>query len=505
PEVPYELRQNVDRNVATTWIDRDNTGNYDPEEEVKKEKLRKARAKTKKQGKHPAPKQPKEKVQKLIVRLRVESFGNVLNITDNEDNWPSGWSEVDPEEEMERQSRRAFHRQNTPGLQTQTPIPDPKTDSSTDGLAGHPTARGCEDCDAGPTPNHEPKRTHLNTILYSVERKHIECTLCRKEGRRCSLKTKSDRPPCKACQRLKISCTFHDTRYEPAKESQRKKSSTKFSRSTKGNFEKPANAYTHLFTEADLADLEEMDHVELEREDTPELFMEDSEGHHGVVTTLLTSYAHPIVFNAVSASALDCSWCHMPTFGLFGLWERKVHVLRWNNGLGYTELQGGHRESNDKSIMCQACTLSRIQIVLCLGHQVTQSPSKDPDDDFAVVVDHLLSAEPRSEELKYQHQRWCTMCFAVATFKCCTPQPPICDSAEDDGMIFGCGLRFCDCCERRYREEFKGDVDEMATALEKEPKARETTEDTCGTVARADVGFLRQDGLLMANVVKEAE
>ncbi|ORY13566.1 hypothetical protein BCR34DRAFT_561737 [Clohesyomyces aquaticus] len=585
PKPIYELRQNVNRDVPTTWLDRDATGNYDPEEDAKKEKLRKAKlkeakAKVRKLGKQQVNEQ-KGKVEKLIVGLRFPSgYGSVRNIIDDEENWPEHWSDVDPEDERERQARRALYRQRTPGLEPQVPIPDPKKNSGVDDLTGYPAARGCvqcrlhgiscsmvqnggwpcegckqskldckpitepeikgkclrcekdkaecsfeengdqrgmcdrciidecDDCVAGPVEGHEPQRIDLDKLLYGPNRKYKDCTECRQEGKKCSIKRFSTKPPCKRCARDKIGCTFYDIEGEPKKHERKKRGATAAEEAVPldGEAVKPK---TSLFSAADLADLDDVDGVELEREETPELRMEDTTGNHGVVTTIWTSYAHPIAFNAKTRDRnLDCNWCQMPTFSLLGYFEVKAHALRWDNGLGFTELQGGHRETNDENVMCQDCTTTRLQIMLCNGHDVVHIPGGDPDG-FEECANQLLNAESGSDGLKWQLQRWCSICFSVATHKCCTAQTSVEEANENESeMVFGCGLRFCDRCERRYREEFEGVLEDMVAAVDKEPKMRSLDSgDDSGTSEkpRADVGFLSTGGLLMANILREAE
>lgn len=72
--------------------------------------------------------------------------------------------------------------------------------------------------------------------------------------------------------------------------------------------------------------------------------------------------------------------------------------------------------------------------------------------------------------------------------------------ADNDGeetFIDGCGLRLCETCEGRLRTEFNGSVNDLAVALDKEPKIREEDGGIPPGKPRADVGFLSGDGLLM--------
>ena len=580
-ETPYELRKNIDRQIKSTWLDIDKSGNYDPEEEAKQKaaKLNKAKARKKKAKQQAAS---KERRLKCIVRLHFKAIGNVVNIMDSHENWPDDWSIIDTEDERERQELRAFFRQNTPGVQPQVPIPDPFEEY--EDLTGHPVARGCKDCRkhdqecsmvkmgiwpcdqcaeddischpiiepktkgkcqrcedlseehfcsfedlgedqqaiceqcldteyvdcvAGPAPGYKPDRVDLDEILYGPGRKWLHCTYCRQHKKRCSLKKKLDRPPCSHCKRHKIACTFYEVpRVETPKKEGKKKVAFRSEQGESSKDGAKGSAATtpgsDLFSAADLEDLEIEEEVEIVREVTPEIEMEDMKGHRGVLTRISTSFAHPIQFKFIDDNIPDCNFCEMPIFGMVGHFEREVHVLRWHNGLGYTEMGGGYTEEKGKSTMCQQCTIGRVQIIHCPSHDIQPIQDEGTAFDFESTFNELLEAQPGSSEMNHQLQRWCSMCFSVATFQCASAQPSLFADDDETAMVKGCGLRLCGTCETRFREEFEGDCDAMAAALDKEPKAKEG-EDTDGgaVVVRADVGLLKRDGLLIRNVENE--
>jgi hypothetical protein len=601
-ENPYELRKTLNRNVPGTWVDQDRTGDYDPEAEkaAKRAKLKEAKER-KKRGK--APKARKEHVQKRIVRLKFpHKIGDVLNRTDEEQNWPDGWSDLDSEEEREAAERRDFYlktmpRPTTPGLQFQRPIEDPKGEC--DDLTGHPCARGCatcrvlgeecsmingstwpceqcvedgidvdctpiitpvvkgkcrqcrqscgEDeenycsfeqigengngradhgvcdqclekgdigCTAEPPHGYKAPRVDLDELAYGPGRKHANCTNCRATGKRCSIKKKSEKGPCKQCKRAKIGCTFFDV--PPKSAAPRKLDKGKKKAGAKTRMEEGESSRTGardgqrdrdgspFFTANDLADLDD-DEEEIVRQPTPEIEMEDAKGNRGFVTKINTSFAHPVDFNSIDDTDKDCNFCEMPMFGFVGHFEREVQVLRWADGLGYTELQGGHREENDATAMCSACTIKRVQIINCEGgHDIRPMDDQDADRDMDAAGDDLMSAEPRSAMMSFQQQRWCSMCFSLADFKCVTQQTSYYMEDEAEAEDEGCGLRFCSKCEAKFREEYGGDLDTMATVMDLEPRVREDEEpDMSQPSVRADVGFLRTEGLLLKNVETE--
>jgi hypothetical protein len=572
----YNLRKNIDREVKSTWMDQDQTANYDPTEENRKKmaELNKAKARKKKAKQGPAPKKKKDKqkVRKFIVKLPFKAIGNVLQVTNEQDNWPDEWSEMDSEEEAEQRERDK--RRNLvvlkPKFKPQKPIADPKGEF--DDLTGHPAARGCVDCRtiglkcsmvedgqwpcngctqeghfctpiiapkvkgkcqrcdelgedaicsfedqdqeqgymceqcfdaeceicvAGPAPG-SSDRIDLDQILYGPDRKWVTCTNCRQhKKKRCSLKSKSEKPPCKGCKRQNIGCTFYEVSHtDPPKKGKKIDLSTT-ERDGKGNLI-PTVDGLGLFTAEDLADLEDNDDEEYTREETPELELSDAQGRTGIVTKIDTCFAHPIEYDILGDSTKNCSFCEMPLFGMVGHFERTVHVLKWHSNLGYGELAAGYQEEHGQTVICSACIMTRVQIIVCAqpGHKM-QPIHTDTNviDDQDEAMTALIEAQPGSDEYFYQLQRWCSMCFSLASFKCYNEQVAL----IDEEMTQGCGLRLCDHCETLL-QEYNGDSSALAAALDKEPKWKEGEEETKDHTPRADVGFLIKDGHLMNNV-----
>ncbi|KAF1948404.1 hypothetical protein CC80DRAFT_540981 [Byssothecium circinans] len=597
PVASYGLRTNIDRRkIKTTHLDADYSGDFDPAAEARKEaqkrseaKARKAKAKGKGKGKKKAV-APQERIPKFIVRFKFKAFGNVLNVTNAEFNWPDGHSILDTEDEREQAERRARFRQTTPGLSAQEPIRDPRKDLYD--LTGHPIARGCKSCrqqlqdcsavetgefpctqckddeipcqpivgpkvkgrcgncnEAGqevcsfetggiqgdfcdecfdadlpetcepmlPPGGYKTSRIDIDRIMSGPDRKFTNCTNCRLLKKRCSLKRKTDKPPCKHCKKTKRPCTFYET---PVAELSKKEGKKKVGESS-SNSSKPHPGEQHqglsdiapdvampnatFFTAEDMDDLDDSTSPSTPtREATPDMEMEDIEGRRGKITKIRTCFAHPVVFHSdLSAppAPQECSFCEMPALSLTGLFEKTVHVLAWPDGTGYTEIAGGHSESYDvPTTMCQVCTFSRLQVIACPGHdmQPLDDASVEEAHEHDTAFDALLGAVGRSEAVQRELAKWCAMCFSVARYRCCAGQP----SLVDDEMRDGCGLRLCGRCEEEFGEVFEGDSSAMAAAYEKEGKSREEDEgDEVRRVrARADVGFLMQEGLLVANV-----
>ncbi|KAJ4983793.1 hypothetical protein SVAN01_10713 [Stagonosporopsis vannaccii] len=565
----YELRQNIDRKKAVTHVDNDKSGNFDPDQEAKDRsaKLIRARAakkerkekkeKQKRKGKSAAP---PDYLMKCVIRLPFRSFGNVRNITNDEQNWPEDWSEIDSEQERELREFREHYRAKSPDSRQQLPLEDPA--GQTDDLTGHPAARGCKQCrrleqacslvnggrypceectedggecepiqkptmkgrckqccsadeevcsleidprqqmcnhciDSGhvcePLPPHGYKapRMAVDGIVWGPNRPHITCTTCRRLKKRCSLKTKQDIPPCKWCKKSSDPCRFVDPP-EPGNQKQTLNDQTLLQRIAPD----VAQPNSEFFTEEDLANMYHFNDKIMERESTPKIEMEDAEGNKGMLTRITTSFAHPIKFSTPRSEPMGCNFCEIPIFGMFGHFEREVHVIRWHSGLGFSEVGGGHAQNEGTTAMCSDCTNQRLQIMLCPGHNFERF--HDAVSDHDALAEELIVAEPGGAGMRYQLSRWCSICFSPAVFGCSTVQPDLCGDEEKD--IAGCHLRLCLPCEMALRTRFGGVLDALATDFDAQPKVAEADETLGRQVEgrpRADVGFLMYEGLLM--------
>lgn len=343
---------------------------------------------------------------KCIVKLPFKAFGNVRNVTDDTQNWPDDWSDLNSAQEREVEEYRSAFRTNTPDCGgPQLSLEDPA--GEVDDLTGHPAARGCKQCrmleqscsmtkdgnypcsecvedgcecqpiqepavkgrckqcdqaneeicsfendptqpvcnscvdndricEALPPNGYKAPRIDLEEVIWGSRRLHVECTACRKYSKRCSLKTKEERSPCRYCTKNNLGCTFLDLPEVDSEKQPIKKMKVK--RTVPDTMATEVTKQTsEYFTAEDLSDMTRLDPVVLERQPTPEIEMEDGEGNKGMLTKITTSFAHPIRF-----MAQDCNFCEIPIFGMVGYFEREVHVIRWHNGLGYAEVGGGH-------------------------------------------------------------------------------------------------------------------------------------------------------------------
>jgi hypothetical protein len=248
----------------------------------------------------------------------------------------------------------------------------------------------------------------------------------------------------------------------------------------------------------DIIDLDEKEDIPLERSSSTPIILDDALGRKGVVKKIATCWAHPIEFNSDKSTL--CNFCAIPIFGMAGFHEIKVTVLEWLNGLGYTEISPGHgAEYKGQTVMCANCTITRLQTIICPGHQIRPKIRTITGDE---AVQKLFEAEEQSDEFLRRLRDWCSFCFRVATHKCSAPQPSLAAAEGDEqNMLPGCGLRLCDTCEVRLRKEFQISSTAMAAALDAYPKHKVEDGDLPEGRTRADVEFLREDGLLMKNVM----
>ncbi|PVI07236.1 hypothetical protein DM02DRAFT_666968 [Periconia macrospinosa] len=537
PIKAYGLRKHVNREFGTAlYVDDSSDENFDPSAEARQAALRLLQARQKKRARNEkkkkgnkkgmVDKRKKKNVPKFIVRLCIQRFGTVLNITNMEDQWPAGHSDIDTEDELSH-GRISSSSDDDP----QVPIQDPLGEY--EDLTGHPEARGCTGCRKADQPcsmvqngewpcetcasNREEcvkiyqpniERIDLDKELYA-DRDQVQCDCCISRKKQCSLKEKTDKPPCKQCK--KGGCTFYGTPRSRGPNSKKKLGSAENSRSaTHQLYHVSNNVYIPNASFFNASDLEETDHSDVDsvREPTPEIIMVDQFGNRGPVIEIKTCFAHPIEFyiddNPQSRfAASNCNFCTSPVFNFVGNYETMVYVLVWPSGKGYTEIGNGHQQQRcSRTIMCVDCSYSRLQIIACPGHRIQPIQSQRPQKrDFYPAIQDLVDTTAESkEQYRTQYQRWCSFCFNLATHGCCEVQ----ESALREGQkLDGCGLRLCDTCEQALRQEFQGNTNAMATAYDQKPKAKAGSNEEPVGLVRADVGFLREEGQLWKHVEDE--
>ncbi|OCK80470.1 hypothetical protein K432DRAFT_43476 [Lepidopterella palustris CBS 459.81] len=618
-EIPYKLRPEARINpVPMTWLDEDETGNYDPVEE-RRQLLAAARKKRQKiQSNNTADNDdiPRKPRTSLVVTLQlpsenIESESGRQLLLDFDDNWPVFYIDTQsegPDEVNEdypticRWSRYIRIKLKPKPLPPPLDVlPDPRGEEAD--LTGHPAARGCVDCrrlnvvcplrlhgnswpcyqcieddiecvlitppsvkgscqrckgfglpcsfanggsqdglcaqcvdarltrcNPGPASD-EPTRIFMD----GRDRKYTACTACRAAKKRCSLKSKTDETPCNWCRKSGVECTFEEIpklksklKMVPAKR-QRAESEDRMLDSQDGMLRlsfspsaPPRKRHRH-----DGSDRENADHNENEpadnvepraRSPTPSIWMADTSGHSGKTTTLTTPWCHPITFSTTSSPSSPpiCAFCADAAFAWSGHGDISVHCIEWANGLGYTELFGGHQGAGRRpTFMCEACTLRRVAVLCCEGHQMERMQGVEPIEGLDEAMGAMLRMQEAQEqggdveveEVVRQTERWCALCLSLASFQCGRRMNPEAESVI--GMSGGCGLRLCERCSRWLREEFGGCFQSLVSKLRREgwPEGSEEpigVEDHWELMVRKDIEFLDEEGLLFRCVAGEA-
>lgn len=599
PAIAYALRTSVRKGSSlfaarSTWMDQDQSGNYDPSLEGKKQlKLPKKKNLDRlavgnedlgeEEEKHAAPKEKRtiswemarRTGQTFIVTLHFKSENSLKWLKDNDhkNNWPE-----DPGDNINNANTTAttettlgLRRRRTKREQIRDPL------GIQEDLFGHPEARGCfacreanvdcplardeddavwpcqscvaskrdcqlltpptvkqrcerckrddticsyeetdaeidynqpcdhclaqnQTCIAGPVPGLNNLRASYRkweatkllpppTMRKGMEgdRRFVKCTACRQEKKSCSLKSKMDPPPCKACLKRKIPCTFDEV-------VKTNKGKRPVGLQTQAE-EHDADGDVNMHNSTSPPDIQEVERRP--PPSPPAFYMHDSAGHWGPVSTILTSFSHPIHFlwsppppraNFSHISYISrrqdkqieakCNFHTEPLFGALGWgFPRKVQAINWSTGLGHTELFFGYiSEGFPHTFMCVECSEARIQISLCPSHLVLPLDPQPMDTDAAMA---RLSA---GEALENEHL--CSICINVAMHECKGDL-----MAEAAGP---CGLMLCESCKDEFISKYSMDFDRFVTSMER--SKMEGSERL-----RADVGFLTMEGLLMRN------
>ncbi|KAF2497898.1 hypothetical protein BU16DRAFT_328281 [Lophium mytilinum] len=399
----------------------------------------------------------------------------------------------------------------------------------------------------------------------AAPRKYVACTICRQERRRCSLKDKDDKPPCNKCKKEHLACTFLDIRPTKTSKPIKLAKSAKSAKNTTGEdltvgtetylvedestpdrhpaprvvepkrkpqskakgkakaeqqaglanqarpAPKPVNwlrEYKVLCDAAEYEDLDEEDEQEIAPRKATNVAerTSDTAGNCGYTCNIVTSYTHPITFNTSpyvdGDSARPCTWCDENVYGILGLGETDVYCINWDNGLGYTELAGGHlAEGCAHSNMCFNCTIGRYQIIICDNHEFQRIPNMVPED-IENVAEQLEMAQPGSALSKVIQDKFCSLCVNdLAEFECVADQDSLMlDDSGEQCTIRGCGLKLCRRCASVLWKNCGGSLQETILALEQSAKEDHENDEELGFMARADIGFLKTDGLLSKNV-----
>ncbi|KAF2724103.1 hypothetical protein K431DRAFT_310435 [Polychaeton citri CBS 116435] len=208
--------------------------------------------------------------------------------------------------------------------------------------------------------------------------------------------------------------------------------------------------------------------------------------------TITTRFFHPIRFNhdTTPDPAQSCHFCQEPALAVFGSVPRKIRVTLTADGTSYQELNdedNGPGVENTK--ICSLCTYRRMQVAICVMHDLRPMPSARRKDEHGSLDAALNRLEGGSSS---GAEEWCSICPSLATHSCTSPQ----DVADgEESPEHGCGLRACDTCVNALSMEYGGDLQHMLAEVRDEP----SEERPWGL--RADAELFREDGLLVRYAV----
>ena len=217
----------------------------------------------------------------------------------------------------------------------------------------------------------ESKKVRRSLPNLGDGRKYVQCTHCRKAKKKCSLRNGQD-PPCTHCKNDKATCDFQSLR--PATKNRPSQSNNETQASTPTG-ENPADALSR------------------------------------------TRLANPIVFDyeapTPSCTQPQSPQCHFCSDILYPL-------------LGIANPQTADQSQAQGSRMCTACTIDRIQIIVCDEHSLVPLDGTNSDTfPHERVTEYLVSDEP-GKECSWQ---WCSICPNAAFWGCGGPStspPPLC-------------------------------------------------------------------------------
>lgn len=362
-------------------------------------------------------------------------------------------------------------------------------------------------------------------------RPFVTCTACRTaRGARCSLKSLYEYPPCNSCKKAGIKCIFDPVPTTSRAKGKKKQTRHEWIRTPEPNSEGEIPASVHGLE--GVPDLKNVPH------------------NARIFKTMLH---HPIKFlyqpeNEVDKKNHPCHFCNGKDFqcaySILGigqryilvqpmdakkLYYREMKVLRAQNSHYANDLPFNPKGKDRAQLMCLQCTLKRVYVVACQGHEMrpleTLPLINSPDAPGMVEIDaRKFDVGPLYNRLYHKglgplpKDMWCSLCISPAIYRCCAPQdadmwgeaidPPVPgkkrrphDSLAAMGVKQGdgCGLLLCDECYLTMME-CNGEVDGVIDELQKDSMQTDQDKKTWPLGERADVEFLRKEGLLMKSV-----
>ncbi|TKA83215.1 hypothetical protein B0A55_00662 [Friedmanniomyces simplex] len=466
----YALRPQTratNQGFLCTWIDQDDTGDFDPGEEQRRVRAQRCKVRLRqRQGYATALEDgddillsdetlPSE-IPTLITELRIASEAGKAALRNCLSKRPA----------QKQLSHDAFS--DGYHLRTRT-IPksflnnerrkDKQEDDLSNDLTGHPAARGCWAC----------LKLGLHCPLLDDEHAW-PCHTCSDDDTECDLVTPLDRKrasddDCTACEMAGNICIPEQTTTPP-----------------KATITTPAPPQKRRLAAAERT--QEENSTKRPKRAPRKAKAEVQQASPSTPTTITTKLCHPIIFNNETTNGTThCDFCDGSSTAILGLEQKEVQVIDRQDGRGLTEVSGGHMADGHPSTrVCTACTMQRMLVIMCSKHELRPIPGAEKqvlDADGALTA--LFSGKTRKKD------RWCSICPALAMYECETAGAA---DAFGKNLGKGCGLQLCETCMPSLAGVYDGDLQAMLGELTDDLSA----ERPLGL--RADFELLKQDGLL---------
>jgi len=179
-----------------------------------------------------------------------------------------------------------------------------------------------------------------------------------------------------------------------------------------------------------------------------------------------TAFSHPIEFFHTPApnGSESCDWCKSPFYGLEGYGETTVEVIPAHDGHGYEEIGDGEyagwgQKGHPPSRMCEACTLSRFDIISCEQHMMKSIEDNNPlvrsAQAWNRAIDSLVHGDEAGGQLILT-AKFCAICSALADYRCSNKAEHLYEAGS--GRV-GCGLCLCETCNDLMSKMEIGKID----------------------------------------------
>ncbi|RMY04539.1 hypothetical protein D0868_06894 [Hortaea werneckii] len=537
-----KLRPQTSRaGFMSTWIDHDETGNYDPNEELRQRRARIWRRRPRTHSEEDEHVSPGSKEDENTIKTALLSVANSLEVKLH---FASNAGKSAFRDHVKRSS--AAPRQEPQDFARGKRLRDCGRDRFTHQDAGHPSARGCWGClalnircplldDERGWPCYACYEDEHHCDLILPPPRKLACERCKRKKQICSFAYTSDHSgPCEDCASEGCDCEAaprkeniiqrirydRDYKKDPLPKKTRAKTSGEcctcrterkscslasnvagrdyIGRKRTGNVCVPGKANNDSVTmrqqtvkphTAAAARKRKAGTKPADENSAVKQQKNSATGNpHGATKRIVSRFSHPIQFNAEDANgSTPCSFCEHTSFQIIGLEAKEHDVIEWQDGRGYNEIGGGHREDGvEPTRVCTACTMRRLLIIMCEKHQMRLIPGLSPETmDVEGAINSLFSGALR------QQDRWCSVCPSLASYECKATSSVDLLGHECQG----CGLSLCETCMLNPADRYKGDLQQMLSVLKDEP----SHERPLGL--RADWNLLKQDGLLMRHVL----